>query len=103
MICSPSTAVVTDCDNKTNELPQLYFYTSVQRTRKGHFNIRQFSTKMNLKAHTSTCFSSSTDTPTTYDNSWQGILKEKLIQGQLMKESFYRMKTLLNLLWLPLL
>lgn len=38
-----------------------------------------------------------------YDNSWQGILKEKLIQGQLMKESFYRMKTLLNLLWLPLL
>lgn len=80
----------------------LYAHPEDKKKKKGEFTKRQHSTKMNLKAHTLIYFSSSTNTPIMYDNSWQDIFKEKVIQGQLMKESFYWMTVLPNLLWLPI-
>lgn len=92
-----------DCDNKTKRAAATSFlYVSPEDKEKGQFTERQHSTKVNLKADTSICLASSNNTPTMYDNSWHDIFKEKVIQGQLMKESFYWRKTLLNLPWLPI-
>lgn len=78
------------CDNKTKRAAMTSFlYLSPEDKVKGQFTKIQRSAKVNLKADSSICLASSNNTPTMYDNSWHDIFKETVIQGQLMKESFY--------------